>query len=110
MHYDPKTQQLVFVTGEENMRSPASPLPGDGFHKGVRFRLKAIIHCNGCDRSTCDGKGACDVVDSCWIVPRCLPGRKPPVTKLLAICLDSTLIGPRLITVRHDATIGGNGS
>jgi hypothetical protein len=66
MHYDSKSQQLVpdanaaflFVTREGNMgviettdrvtrtanlSGMPSPSPGVGFHKGVRFNLKAII-------------------------------------------------------------------
>jgi hypothetical protein len=67
MHYDPQSEQLVpdanaaflFVTREGNMGLiettdrvtrtadltglPAGPSPGVGFHKGVRFNLKAII-------------------------------------------------------------------
>jgi hypothetical protein len=67
MHYDSKSQQLVpdanaaflFITREGNMGliettdrvtrtanlsgSPSGPPPGVGFHKGVRFNLKAII-------------------------------------------------------------------
>ena len=67
MHYDAKSQQLVpdanaaflFVTREGNMGLiettdrvtrtadltgiAGSPSPGVGFHKGVRFNLKAII-------------------------------------------------------------------
>jgi hypothetical protein len=66
MHYDAKTEELVpdanaaflFVTREGNMGAiettdrvtrtadltgAAGPTPGVGFHKGVRFNLKAIV-------------------------------------------------------------------